>query len=218
MPRASTGFATLCKKDLQLFTKRLRKLQQARGGPGLRYYSVGEYGTKGGRPHYHSIMFNMVDAVRVNVPLVWGYGHCVVGSVTPASIHYVTKYVINRDYFVGDGTERDKPFSVMSTRPGLGSAYWDRSAKWHKDNSYVVADGFKQRLPRYFKDKIELTEAQEARVKDDQWIVKHYMDVDYWDEVARLSKFHPDPEGYYEQRLRAALDGIVSKENESNQF
>ena len=52
----NTGFASLCKRDLQLFFKRLRR---ALPGLPLRYFSVGEYGDNTLRPHYHAIMYNL---------------------------------------------------------------------------------------------------------------------------------------------------------------
>ena len=45
---------SLCKRDFQLFMKRLRK----RFGSGIRYYMCGEYGGKYGRPLYHALLFN----------------------------------------------------------------------------------------------------------------------------------------------------------------
>lgn len=45
---------TVCKKDLQLWLKRLRKKMGK-----LRYYACGEYGEKFGRPHYHAILFGV---------------------------------------------------------------------------------------------------------------------------------------------------------------
>lgn len=48
----------LHKRDLQLFFKRLRKLMHPES---LRYFAVGEYGTKKGRPHYHAVLFSNSD-------------------------------------------------------------------------------------------------------------------------------------------------------------
>lgn len=47
---------TLCKRDLQLFMKRLRK---AYPDDHIRYYACGEYGSKTQRPHYHLIVFGL---------------------------------------------------------------------------------------------------------------------------------------------------------------
>ena len=41
------------KEEMQKFWKRLRKAT----GTKIRYYMAGEYGTEGGRPHYHACVF-----------------------------------------------------------------------------------------------------------------------------------------------------------------
>ena len=51
------GSMCLNYKDTQLFWKRLRKAQP-KGDPKIRYFLVGEYGSKTHRPHYHAILFN----------------------------------------------------------------------------------------------------------------------------------------------------------------
>lgn len=59
-PDPSTGEAmpslTLCKRDWQLFMKRLRK---AFPDDRLRFYMCGEYGDQTQRPHYHAIVFGL---------------------------------------------------------------------------------------------------------------------------------------------------------------
>lgn len=104
LPVSSSGLPTIEKRAMQLFTKRLRKLQ---GCNTLRYYTVGEYGTKTQRPHYHSIMFNMLDSTVAKLHTIWPYGHVMVGTVTPASIHYVAKYHVNK---IGEYGDRAPPF------------------------------------------------------------------------------------------------------------
>lgn len=46
---------TLCKRDFQLFMKRLRKAT----GQDLRYYCSGEYGSTTARPHFHAIIYGL---------------------------------------------------------------------------------------------------------------------------------------------------------------
>lgn len=51
MPLTDDGLGQLCKYDLQCFFKRLRKEQSKKllheDYPSIRYYAVGEYGTRG---------------------------------------------------------------------------------------------------------------------------------------------------------------------------
>lgn len=56
-------FASLVKRDVQLFLKRLRKRYP---NEQIRYVLVGEYGKLHLRPHYHMILFGLP-----HLPLVW---------------------------------------------------------------------------------------------------------------------------------------------------
>lgn len=47
---------SLCKRDFQLFMKRLRK---AFPGQKIRFFAAGEYGENTARPHYHAILFGL---------------------------------------------------------------------------------------------------------------------------------------------------------------
>lgn len=53
---ASVPALTLCRRDLQLFFKRLRK---SFPGVCIRYFGCGEYGPQTLRPHYHVILFGI---------------------------------------------------------------------------------------------------------------------------------------------------------------
>lgn len=150
---------TLVKKDFQDYMKRLRLLNSNR----LKYYAVGEYGDVTRRPHYHMILFNAVkstieDAWRVAdgekdgrmmyVPI----GMVDIGSVTDASIHYVTGYVMGKRRYQ---EPQEKPFSLMSKR--LGERYIEMDAKLHEESQEAIvrsSSGYKMKMPRYFEDRI----------------------------------------------------------------
>lgn len=207
------GIPTLQKTDLQLFTKRLRKENALVTDWPVRYYSVGEYGTRTLRPHYHSLMFNLAPMIANRLDGIWGKGHCHVGSVSPASIHYVTKYVINRH---NDYSGLDPPFAHMSRRPGIGAHYLKSHKQWHLSEmrNYTQVHGIKTKLPRYYKEKIfdRLQRKMLAATSVDE------SDRAYLDQVENLSRFHTDPYAYYDERLRATHDRITSKVNISNTF
>lgn len=111
--------ARLARRDLQLFFKRIRK-----AGFRVRYYAVGEYGERAARAHYHVILFGMDQRDRVALELAWPWGLVDIGRVEPASIRYVTGYVmkapLGRLRLHAERSGEAPPFSVMSR--GLGSA------------------------------------------------------------------------------------------------
>lgn len=141
---------SLVKRDLQLYMKKLRfNDPQSR----IRYYAVGEYGTKTERPHYHVILFNSDEE---NIRKSWSNGLVHVGAVTMASVAYVLKYIVQpKDH----PPYRERPFALMSRGYGLGAAYLtDEMVAWHKSGgkNYAMVQGTqtKIRLPRYYKELI----------------------------------------------------------------
>lgn len=145
---------TLRRRHFTLFIKRLRKDHSKFTENQLRYYAVGEYGTKTNRPHYHVIFFNCPNRIIAVLDRYWKAGLFHVGTVEPASIHYVTKYHVN--YQTETDDERENEFATMSRNPGIGYKYLERADTWHLENGniYVVNNGFKQRMPKYYRDKI----------------------------------------------------------------
>lgn len=148
---------TVVKSDLQNFIKRLRKFYYGSKRSSIRYYAVSEYGSRTQRPHYHCIIYNVpVGRLQFgeDVQSIWKSGFVDVGSVTEASIQYVTKYVINRDFELPIGYTR--PFSLMSK--GLGKSYVDKWSDWHHASPdrwhSVRPNGVKISLPRYYVDKL----------------------------------------------------------------
>lgn len=142
---------SLSKRDLQLFFKRLRKLNI---NSKIRYYAVGEYGGNFGRPHYHVILFNLTDIRYVQDSWHLGFTH--IGEVTPASINYTVAYVVESKLIPMRNPDIVPPFSLMSQ--GLGKNYLgDNVKRYHKKNLadyYTMEGGGKVRLPRYYRDKI----------------------------------------------------------------
>lgn len=161
----SNDIPTLSKVDVQLFLKRLRKLI----GTKIKYYAVGEYGSNFERPHYHVLFFNLLNdqnATQKILEKAWsvkgpngeksliGHIHC--EPVNPARINYTLKYLIQN---YKDDLEREKPFSLMSKRPPIGSDYYakEEQIKYHKsdlDNTSIMVDGVRYPLPRLYKEKI----------------------------------------------------------------
>lgn len=148
-------YPTLVKRELQLFKKRLRKAQSKLTNDKIKYYSVGEYSPEG-RPHYHSIMFNLHPTLMLDGPLskIWTHGHVRVDDCNIRTIQYCTKYVMKSSVQPLNGKERE--FAMMSKRLG-DNFLTPQMIKYYKENQipYIVwKDGQKMTMPRYYKERI----------------------------------------------------------------
>lgn len=144
-----SGVSQLVKSDLQKWFKRVRK-----AGYKFRYYAVGEYGSHTYRPHYHILVFGHVPEKVIRKS--WQKGLVHIGKVSSASVMYCLKYVINSRW-KGYRNGRVAPWSTMSRKPGLGANYLSKQiVVWHKSDrkNYIIIDGEKRHLPRYYKEKI----------------------------------------------------------------
>lgn len=183
---------SLHKRDLQLFLKKLRKKNSSK----LRFYAVGEYGSKTLRPHYHAVLFNVDPSLWDCLDDIWNFGLAHVGDITEASIHYVTKFHVNVDNSEVEGKEPE--FVTMSRRPGIGNNYLKRVKSYHNKtkNNYVRNNGYKQRLPRYYRDKI-FSESEKRAIR---YMSEKEIDKVYEKEFERLKQLGiPDPDMYMER-------------------
>lgn len=164
-----TGEQTLCKRDLQLFFKRLRK---AIYPTKVRYFACGEYGDTTNRPHYHVILFGydfsdsrVVHQVTPSGILwrsdklneIWGNGHCVIANVTFDTCAYTARYILKKT--TGEAAKEryegiEPEFTAMSRRPGIAYQWFED----YKNDVYpydrvVLIDDEKARVfrpPKYY--------------------------------------------------------------------
>lgn len=173
---------TLVKRDLQLFMKRLRfsrpSLLQAglkyQDRPvGLRFYACGEYGETSRRPHYHVLLFNTCfpdmklwkqageNPLYASAELngLWTAGNALIGEVTFESCAYVARYctkVITGEKAEQHYSGREREFTVMSRRPGIGYFYFQKFGDEAYAHDSAVVSGREQGLPRYYDTKFEV--------------------------------------------------------------
>ena len=162
VPITKKGFMTVRKRDLQLFFKRLRKLNPETK---IKYYAAAEYGDKTNRPYYHIIIFNAL--VETFQP-AWKMGEIHYGFVSEASVGYSLKYISKPSKIpLHANDDRQRVFALMSK--GLGIAYiTEAMVKWHKSELTArmycnLKDGKKIAMPRYYKTKI-YTDAERKRI------------------------------------------------------
>lgn len=178
VPISANGFPTLKKLDLQNYFKRLRKLCPKHK---IKYYAVGEYGTKNKRPHYHAIIYNVpdtqlfFDAWSINGQHL---GSIHIGQVNNNSVAYTMKYIDKPHYKRLHGRDdRAKEFPIMSKQ--LGANYLsDAVVKYHQrdltTNFVTQPGGQRIALPRYYRQKIYTDE----QVKIQHQIIKRAVDND----------------------------------------
>jgi len=158
LPISPNGHMTLDKEEFPRYMKRLRKLCPERT---LKYYACGEYGSKGARPHYHAIVFNVPeDEMFFKAWTVDGtpIGIVHVGQVSGDSIAYTAGYVNKRQLTAPRRNDDRVPeFSLMSK--GLGSNYVTPAVvSYHSadlSRNYLTKDGGNLiAMPRYYREAI----------------------------------------------------------------
>jgi hypothetical protein len=137
----------------QKFLKRLRKfITKDQPDLKIKNFYCGEYGSKGGRAHYHACIFGwkpndlelFTQTPTGNLYIskilqkLWPYGHSTVADFSEATAGYVANYVLKAqlledlsDYQVTDPVtgeifQRMMPFQRMSRNPGLGSTFYEK--------------------------------------------------------------------------------------------
>lgn len=188
---------TLCVRDLQLFMKRLRK----RLAHKIRFFAAGEYGDRTLRPHYHLILFGEDFPDRVPwrktgsghviyrsklLEGVWALGHAELGTVTPESCGYVARYCLKKvngeraeehyrrvDPETGEVYRCLPEFITMSSRPGIGADWFEQFASDAFPSDFVIIDGQKRSVPRYYLKKLGEEEAELVKAERVQRAEKH---------------------------------------------
>ncbi|WNK12815.1 MAG: replication initiator protein [Microvirus sp.] len=176
-------------RDVQLFMKRLRKKFSSK----IRFLACGEYGDKFLRPHYHLLLFNHIftdqqfykhtpqgDRLYTSEDLdtLWPFGQAILGDLTYQSAAYCARYVMKK--ITGDRADEHyvrlhpitntlhvvKPeFQVSSTNPGLGSTWFDKFKDDAFPSDFLIVDGKKHPVPKYYLKKLQQEEAAPDETK-----------------------------------------------------
>lgn len=163
----------------------LKRFRKAVEPQRVRYYLVGEYGEKSGRPHYHAAIFGYAGCYHGRtrrlesccptcevVRKSWGMGRVDVGIVESASAQYLAGYTVKKM------TRHDDPrlegkhpeFARMSLKPGIGLGMMDELASTciqynlvRVDVPYSVRHGpVEMPLGRYLRQQLRLRVGREA--------------------------------------------------------
>lgn len=171
-------------RELQLFNKRMRKAMGS-----FRFFACGEYGDEGLRPHYHMILFGhdfsgdrqlwrqtstgFLTYRSARLETLWTAGHAEIGSVTTESAGYVARYCLKKinGQQAEEHYQRLHPLTgeIVTVRPEFITHSTGIGREWIKKykgdvfpSDYIILDGKKRPVPRYYKNKF--AEAEQERV------------------------------------------------------
>lgn len=192
-------YASLDKRDCQLFMKKLRSRFDGKDGrpfAKIRFFLAGEYGPSTLRPHYHAIVFGLgrsdfPDSVQhgcnelgqryyISNTLsdIWSNGFVLFSDVSWKTCAYVARYVTKK--LSGEAkitySERNviPEFSLMSRKPGIGREYLNQHPDClDKENIYLSTeeDSLKIQIPKYYYKQL-ISDAKENSLRDPERYVK----------------------------------------------
>lgn len=149
----------LQKRDLQLFFKRLRK---AIAPAKIKYFAVGEYGSKNYRPHYHVIIFGFgfpdkypwskskrhYTIFRSDLlEKCWTLGNCTVQDVTYNTCGYCALYSSPQPHEMPKLLRHVPEFNLMSKN--LGTDFLMEHMETYLETDAIWLDGHSINIPQY---------------------------------------------------------------------
>lgn len=147
----------LHKEHMQNFIKRLRKSIEPIK---IKYFSCGEYGDKGLRPHYHIIIFGYdfddMQYVRKSgsdIPIyeskelskLWPHGIAIRQEANINTIRYSAKYSTKLKENLPEHLKKYPEFNTMSNDLGIAEAQKKMETYLETDEIYI--NGFSYRIP-----------------------------------------------------------------------
>lgn len=176
----------LCRRDVQLFFKSLRKkLDPVR----IRYFGSAEYGGQGLRPHYHILIFGYDfpdkqifkksktgNDVYVSdfLSKIWYKGYATIGKLDYKACFYAAKYLSK----LRSPTDLVSPFSFMSLKPaiglnGLSERDYSRGFIWFQGQKRWIPRSLYQSLERRGFDFSKIRQDRLDYVKRNQELLKN---------------------------------------------
>ncbi len=126
----------------QQFIKDLRKKIYPRK---IRHLTVGEYGSKKGRPHYHAVIFGIGSEELIRIlPTVWIKGsvepnkYKPFGDLTDKNARYIARYCTKKIHST-KLKGRQKEFQIQSRQPAIGDQFIRQVARIWKGSGLVPA-------------------------------------------------------------------------------
>lgn len=193
-------YPTLRSADMRNYLKRVRKCT----GKCIRYFGVGEYGTKRGRPHLHILFFGLSLKDYDDIVRCWTYGHV---EVTPFfygnTTAYVAGYVQKKLY--GKDKDMFKLPEFMRCSHHIGEDWFMNEVKrGHIDleKPYINWKGYKYGIPRTFRKKLQ----EQGLIKVTRLdLLAEQQKLEYWQLCKDLQAKDSTLDDFFRQRRLNAL-------------
>ena len=196
---------SLEKEMFQDYMDTLQHKVKREKGINLRFFAAGEYGRQTYRSHYHAILYGLnpdpFDPKNHDRQIIadswkkcdkhmfdWNrhdYNKNAINYVNRETCQYVAGYIQKKlKSFRAIEYEQagiEPPFKIQSKKLGLNYAL--QNADLLRENKFVMYNGHKVAIPRYFREKLGIEveyDEDEKEFNDDVLRVKNYM---YSDEV-----------------------------------
>lgn len=170
---------------VQEFQKRLRRYVQYTYNKKIRFLTVGEYGDKNGRMHWHMIVFGWKPQKspegmetylggKFNTTIrwrsrklasLWQRGYVDVDYATDGNIFYVSRYV-HKKFVKGmdlDCTLRLDRSEKKTSSMGLGLNYFITHLKTFIRRRRIDLAGYSYKIPRYYMDLLKVLVSEEEK-------------------------------------------------------
>lgn len=223
-------------REWQLFMKRLRKELSFKK---IRFFMSGEYGDKSLRPHYHSLLFNHDFSDKVFykttkqghrlytselLSKIWPYGLAILGDCTYQSAAYCARYIMKKikgdiavDHYTrihplsGKVVIVEPEFCLSSRRPGLGSTWFDRYAQDCFPSDFLVVEGKKHPVPKYYMKKLQLQEEQSPQPSTGKFFADQQKEVSQQIKRRRVASALPRKKDNTRERLLVREEVLKSR-------
>lgn len=210
----------VCKRDCQLFFKRLRK-----AGYKFKYYLTAEYGKRTHRAHYHAILFGVKfsDAVfykmskrgnpikmSKSLTRIWGHGICTVDSdrIYGSIARYCSKYVTK------DSRSSDT-FSLQSHGLGLSwlLANFNGKSYWLDGHEYPVPKRVWQDVieSRYFNSGVDFSSKYVNLKRDENGFILNSFEYYSSSFLRYMYRVIRDSDFQYNEYLKYWSDKILAR-------
>lgn len=221
------GVASVQKRPLQLFIKRLRKsIPHIR----IKYIASGELGDNCDNPHYHICIFGYMPPdsellykrdnnnyyISKNISLLWPYGFHTITDLNFQTARYTAKYAIKKQL---GKEEKTLPAEFFVCSQGIAQAHVNKYAQDMATKGQTFANNNPCSLPRYYKNKIKDTQYKnklentlnnlknKIQTKNKKYSLIQKEDLKYNNEIIKRKQMTKQTEvAYIQQHTENLLD------------